>query len=542
MPITDYSRRGQGILLYVLLVGIVGVALAVATVTILDRLAIEETAAEYRRTEFLRAAEWVSNELSKTGGIGNKPKLAEMFQSIVNIRPSIRRLDAFVLDSGTPALLLSSHSDTNTPPLTHEEQSAVRSGRSMARFDESSPDRVWVITAPLIDRGHIAGALRGRFSIWRFDLLIIRQLELAVLAASAAAILLCVAFVVLIKFQVHRPIARLLEVMRSTSAGDLSVQAPMTGPSDMRELAAQFNRMVVQIRGGLDEKERLLKEIQALNQSLEGKIDAAVSELQRTSQLLAEAQIQAERSEKLAALGELSAVMAHELGNPLNAIAGRLHLLNGESDSGERNRHLDIVKSEIGRMETTIRHILNSTHVQIRHSVIDLNGIIRDVLSLVVPMMAPQGICLKIELQPDLPPVGADPNMIRGMVLNLITNACQAMPNGGELIIETRAHDDRPVRGFVALSGAPSCLLRAVRLVLQDTGHGIPPDTLPRIFEPFFTTRRRAGGTGLGLMICRRAVSSSGGRLVVRSEPGCGTTFTIDLPISKESSGGARHA
>ena len=539
---TEHIRQAHGILLYVLLVGVVGVALAVTTVTILDRLAIEKTAAEYRRSEFLRAAEWVSTEVSKSGGIANAAKLSELFRTILNIRMSIRQLEAFAIGPDRARLLLSSHPDAETQPLSADEQNAAEEGRSIARFDGSSADRVWVITAPLVDRGHVIGALRGRFSIWKFDLLILRQLEVAVLGASAAAVLLCAAFVLLIKYQVHRPIARLLEVMRSTSAGDLSVQAPLIGPSDIQELAAQFNRMVSQVRAGLEEKERLLSEIQALNQSLEGRIVEAVSELRRTGQMLADAQVQAERSEKLAALGELSAVMAHELGNPLNAIAGRLHLLNGEDDSRERLRHLDIVKSEIGRMETTIRHILDSTHIKVRHSAVDLNKIIRDVLELVAPMLGMQGVDLKIDLLPGLPLIAGDRNMIRGMAMNLITNARHAMPNGGELTIETRESDDRPVAGFVALAGARSSLSHGVRFSVRDTGHGIPPDQLQRIFEPFFTTRRAEGGTGLGLMICRRAVSYSGGRLVVESRPECGTTFTIDLPISEESAGDSRHA
>ena len=539
---TEHIRQAHGILLYVLLVGVVGVALAVTTVTILDRLAIEKTAAEYRRSEFLRAAEWVSTEVSKSGGIANAAKLSELFRTILNIRMSIRQLEAFAIGPDRARLLLSSHPDAETQPLSADEQNAAEEGRSIARFDGSSADRVWVITAPLVDRGHVIGALRGRFSIWKFDLLILRQLEVAVLGASAAAVLLCAAFVLLIKYQVHRPIARLLEVMRSTSAGDLSVQAPLIGPSDIQELAAQFNRMVSQVRAGLEEKERLLSEIQALNQSLEGRIVEAVSELRRTGQMLADAQVQAERSEKLAALGELSAVMAHELGNPLNAIAGRLHLLNGEDDSRERLRHLDIVKSEIGRMETTIRHILDSTHIKVRHSAVDLNEIIRDVLGLVAPMLGMQGVDLKIDLLPGLPLIAGDRNMIRGMAMNLITNARHAMPNGGELTIETRESDDRPVAGFVALAGARSSLSHGVRFSVRDTGHGIPPDQLQRIFEPFFTTRRAEGGTGLGLMICRRAVSYSGGRLVVESRPECGTTFTIDLPISEESAGDSRHA
>lgn len=223
---TDYFRQAHGILLYVLLIGIIGVALTVASVNVLDRRTIERTAAEYRHEEFLRATAWVSQEVSKAGGIDNIAKLEEMFQNIFNIRTSIRRLEAFEFTSDIPKVILDSHPERVSQALTREERAEILAGRPVAHFDDSSLDRVWVITAPLTEGRQIIGALRGRFSILKFDYMILRQYEIAMLVASAAAVLLCVAFVFLIRFQVHRPIARLLEVMRSTSAGALSVEAP----------------------------------------------------------------------------------------------------------------------------------------------------------------------------------------------------------------------------------------------------------------------------------------------------------------------------
>jgi signal transduction histidine kinase len=170
-------------------------------------------------------------------------------------------------------------------------------------------------------------------------------------------------------------------------------------------------------------------------------------------------------------------------------------------------------------MATTIRHILDSTHIRVRHSAVDLNEIIRDVVGLVAPMLGTQRVGLKMDLLPG--PAGCRrPQYAPWDGDELITNARQAMPDGGELTVETRESDNRPVAGFVALAGTRSALSRGVRLIVRDTGHGIPPEQLQRIFEPFFTTRRAEGGTGLGLMICRRAVSSSGGR-PGGSEPAC---------------------
>ena len=128
------------------------------------------------------------------------------------------------------------------------------------------------------------------------------------------------------------------------------------------------------------------------------------------------------------------------------------------------------------------------------------------------------------------------------MIFNLLTNAIQAMPGGGELAVKTLRAIDDGEEGTLVLRGDIALKKGAVRLMISDTGHGIPPDNLTKIFEPFFTTRHNAGGTGLGLAICHRVVSSIGGRMAVRSRLNQGTTFTIDLPIWKDPrSGELRH-
>ena len=125
----------------------------------------------------------------------------------------------------------------------------------------------------------------------------------------------------------------------------------------------------------------------------------------------------------------------------------------------------------------------------------------------------------------------SDPRALHGLLFNLATNAIQAMPSGGELIIRTRAVYNTELPGTVIVSEGALVNGTSVRLIIADTGNGIPPEHLTRIFEPFFTTRHDQGGTGLGLAICHRVVTDSGSRLAVKSEVGHGTEFTVDLPI-----------
>jgi signal transduction histidine kinase len=191
-------------------------------------------------------------------------------------------------------------------------------------------------------------------------------------------------------------------------------------------------------------------------------------------------------------------------------------------------------------MIAILHHILESTRVRIERSPVDLNAVIREVLQVIGPGLQHRGIELTTDLPPGLAPVAGDPHALHGVVFNLVTNAIQAMPQGGELTVWTRYVRNEPIAGHVAVPGTHELQDGAIRLCVRDTGHGIPPEDILRVFEPFFTARRRERGTGLGLAICHRAVSAVGGRLAVQSAVGQGTTFTVDLPLWTARNTGGR--
>jgi signal transduction histidine kinase len=247
--------------------------------------------------------------------------------------------------------------------------------------------------------------------------------------------------------------------------------------------------------------------------------------------MLVEARTQAERAEKLAALGELSAVIAHELGNPLNAISGNLQMLKEDTIQEDHDRHLAVVREEIKRMIGTLRHILESTRVKVERRPVDVNAVVHDVLLVNAPVLLSRSIELLTDLPQGLSPVAADVHSLHGVIFNLVSNAIQAMPEGGELAIVSRYVRDETIEGTIVLPGTYRLKAGAVRVIVRDTGLGILPEHVNRIFEPFFTTRGSERGTGLGLAICHRVISSTGGRLAVHSIVGVGTTFTIDLPL-----------
>jgi signal transduction histidine kinase len=524
-------RWYEGILIWVVIAGIVMVGLAIALIHALDRQIIEQAGAKNLRAEFLRAASSVSRSIQKSGDLHDVGGLQEAFHYIFELRPGIRRLSAFALSPDSSALIYSSDPAAAPTALSDDERREIAAGRSVAHFDLEGTDRGWLIVAPIMLNGQVVGALRGRFSLWKYDGLIRQEGQLAKDIGVGAVIITSLVFLGLIRIKVHRPIRELLGAMRRAERGQLTSKAPLIGPADIQEVAYQFNHLLDQVRDALAAKERLLGEIQGFNQTLVHTVAETKEELHRANLLLVEARIQTERASKLAALGELSAVVAHELGNPLNAIGGHLQLLQKGIDSQDSLRHVAIIRSEITRMVSIIQHILQSTRMEIRPPVpVDLNLVVQEVHRLIAPSLSGRGITWKPDLAPSLRAVAGDHQALHGVIFNLATNAIQAMPDGGELHIATspvvEGGDGQPLmfHGSCPRAGA-------VRLTLRDSGCGIAPEHLSRIFEPFFTTRHQEGGTGLGLAICQRVILSWGGRIGAESTVGQGTRFVVDLPL-----------
>jgi len=171
--------RLNGILAWVMISGIVLVALTIASVNLLDRWVIEEAAAENLHAEFLRAAGSVSRILGNAGDIHNITAVREAFQDILELRPGIRLLEVFEVSGESATLILSSAPQSLPVSMSLQDRTAIAAGKSVTRLDDSVADRAWLITAPIMVNGSIVGALRGRFSLWKYDLLIQQEGELA---------------------------------------------------------------------------------------------------------------------------------------------------------------------------------------------------------------------------------------------------------------------------------------------------------------------------------------------------------------------------
>lgn len=496
------TPRIAGVLGGVVVTGIVLVLLAIASVNVVYTMVIERAAAQDRLDAFLRAATAMSRIVGNRGDdIHDVDALNKAFGDIMELRPGLRRLSVYDVSGDVTRLITSTDPGQALATLSDQERTSVRAGRAVTKFDDAQEDRGWIITAPVVVKGQVMGALRGKFSIAKYDRLIDQQRVFGKVLAVAMVALTSLVFMLLLRLQVHRPVALLLQAMRRTEGGDLASQAPLGGASDIREVVSQYNRMVDRIREAAVIREQLLQEIHRFNDTLQRKVSETTEELRRTHAMLGEARTQAERAEKLAALGELSAVVAHELGNPLNAISGNLQMLAHDATIEDRDRHLSVVRAEVKRMIEILHHILESTRVRTEQSPVDLNAVIRDVLAVNVPGLPHRSIKLVTDLPQGLAPVAADPQTLHGLIFNLVTNAIQAMPQGGELAICSRYIRNEESDGTLVVAGTHELEDGAIRLIVRDSGHGIPSEHVHRIFEPFFTTRQAQRGTGLGLSL-----------------------------------------
>ncbi len=267
----------------------------------------------------------------------------------------------------------------------------------------------------------------------------------------------------------------LVKASRRVAGGDLDARAPVAAGGEVGLVAESFNIMLDTLQATQD-------------------------------QLL--------HSEKLASLGQLAAGVAHELNNPLATILLYAETMQREcKEDVPTQADLKMIVNETRRCKRIVSDLLNfARQNQVIAQLTDLHGIIRELIELI--SRQDSKVTFKTELDPHLPVIEADPSQLRQVFLNLITNAIEAMPEGGTLTLRTRDEHNQ-----------------TVTVEVQDTGIGIPDENLGRLFIPFFTTKPIGKGTGLGLAIAYGIVKMHRGQITARSKVGEGATFTINLPV-----------
>ncbi|RMG19301.1 MAG: HAMP domain-containing protein [Deltaproteobacteria bacterium] len=302
---------------------------------------------------------------------------------------------------------------------------------------------------------------------------------LAIMLLSLSAVLVAL-LVTLFTQRTLRPIRLLTEGVQDISRGEFGRRVEISSSDEIGDLGREFNAMAQ----ALEERERQLAE-------------------QRRALL---------RAERLAAVGRMAAQVSHEIRNPLSSIGLNAELLGDElGDRPEAHRLLDAIATEIDRLTEITEAYLDFARLpQPSLSEEDIGALVRDLAEFTRSEMEAGGITLHTEIAGDLPRVRIDPNQLRRGLYNLLRNAREAMPGGGEIWLRVRAAGDR------------------LRMEVEDTGPGIDEADQEHIFDPFFSTKE--GGTGLGLSLTAQIVEEHGGR--IRCEHGArGARFVVELPL-----------
>jgi signal transduction histidine kinase len=312
------------------------------------------------------------------------------------------------------------------------------------------------------------------------------QAFLVRLAATLAVFGLGVLLSLYLSWSLSRPLSSLTLAARRVAAGDLSVQVSGDGGKEIRALAKTFNEMVEKLR-----EQRLLEE-------------------------------RLHFAERSTAMGRLASAVAHEIRNPLNFINLSIDHLRQRIKPEEASRReeferiLGNVKAEVSRLNRLVNDFLSfGKPMRLNVHLSAIGDLLREVTSLVDHKARDQGVRLQVEIEPDLPLLPADPDLLKTCFLNIMINALDAMPAGG--LLQVSAARSREAGSEV------------IAVTVTDTGHGMTPEAIEQAFEPYFSTKET--GLGLGLALTRKIVSDHGGKISLESGPGQGTRAVIALPV-----------
>ena len=461
----------------------------------------------------------LANRISRYNYFSSLEDLQQEMQLVAGSRPDFKQIDAYEDSPAGPQLLattspgavqLASIADTNGPSVNlRPDISTTVVSRSNSRY--------WLITVDIksSDKSGFIQALVLRSTQHELVDNLHREYNLVLFAAVATIVGL---LYLLFHYFFRRPVREILHAMSESRGGQSSARAPVRRGDELGEIAKGFNQLMDDVAARSAEREELLKQIGDFNNELLQKVEAATLELRTANANLIRTQQRLAQSERMAAIGQVTASLAHEIGTPLNAVAGHLQLLGrNHRDEPDTQRRLNIINGQLNAIVQTVRSLLERTH---RRSVdfapLNINELVRELVQLIGPMLDSRNISISINLDEQLPTVLADRDSLHQVFLNLVNNSCDAMPNGGRLEISTDSRNSDS----------------EVEIMFADSGMGIAPNVVDHLFEPMFSTKQ--SGSGLGLVIAHDIIDEHHGsiELVSSSE---GAVFLLTLPAAQET-------
>ena len=345
------------------------------------------------------------------------------------------------------------------------------------------------------------GTIRLGFSLQRVYERIYHT-RLTLLWLSLGAIVCGTSLAIMLALWVSRPIRQLVAGVQAFTRGSYDYPLQVDTHDEIGYLACTF----AQMRTSLQRHLASLAEEQH-------RLEEANSCLQQMQQQLIQ-------SERLATVGKMAAWVAHEINNPLAIIKTSVRIIQKQSpEDSQAIRRLHSIDQEVDRIAHILRELLDCSPASPTQEVVDVNAVIHSLEPLLAPTLQSEQISLRVMLEPALPQVCMASDRLKQVLFNIIRNAEAAMPEGGDLVIQTTRQGDR------------------IQVRITDTGGGIPPEHLGQVFAPFFTTKGPKGGKGLGLAISYGLVASANGHIDVESEVGKGSMFRVSLPVYRLDGG-----
>ncbi|MBW6508148.1 MAG: HAMP domain-containing protein [Desulfuromonadales bacterium] len=357
---------------------------------------------------------------------------------------------------------------------------------------------------PVLIPGEDMGAIELTESMEEMHDYIQESLRRSAIVVAALVVSGLLLMTVLGSIWVGRPMRKLRAQAERIGTGDFTTSVNLSGSDELAELSSTIERMRGQLAQARDAE-----------QAAQAAKFEALEKLRHT--------------ERLATLGQLSAGMAHELGTPLNVIAGRAKLIAREGLPAEDiTRSANIIHEQAQRMTGIMRQLLSfARRGEARKQPVDINLVIHAVLPLLEPTLNKQQVEFCVEDTPSELLVYADAAQLQQVLLNLILNGIHAMPAGGKITLSCFAATTVTVPDSVANPDQSWACLQ-----VTDEGSGIDPEVQQRMFDPFFTTKDVGEGTGLGLSIAYGIIQEHGGWIAVDSVPGNGSSFRVYLPLA----------
>jgi two-component system NtrC family sensor kinase len=478
------------------------------------------------RTQTVVAKDHYENVINQTLVLTNRISAYDYFSSLEDLqqemqlvavsRPDFNQIDVYQNSGGGPQLLATTAPkapellsiSTGDRGLTHP-----RAGIATSEIRRNNND-YWLIRADTTNPEHsgFIEALVLKGANHQLVNNLHREYNLVLFGALLASVGL---LYLLFNYFFRRPVKEILQTMAETRDGSLLARAPVRRNDELGTIARGFNQLMDSIVDRSREREDLLHQISEFNNELLKKVEIATADLRSANANLIRTQQRLAHAERMAAIGQVTASLAHEIGTPLNAVAGHLQLLDrNHRDAPDTQRRLKIINAQLGIVVQAVRSLLERTHRRrITFEATDINATIQELVMLVGPMLESRKIETSITLDECLPCVSADRDSLHQVFLNLVNNSCDAMPKGGTLEIATRYLERN----------------REVEIMFSDSGAGIAPNVAMHLFEPMFTTK--PSGSGLGLVIARDIISEHRGRIELVSGS-AGAVFLLALPAA----------